>query len=233
LLPPFVPGDYYQLTGFDDWAAIRAYLDGTRDPGPKTIPTEGGFEGASEEPTITGISPTSGLGSGGATVTITGTHLGKIVLVMFGLAPAAQFTIVDDHTITAVTPAICLGGCTVDVTVVSGAGLPNPTVGADQFTFTNVEPVLAGVSPTSGPPGTTITITGQNFTGATCVGVLEASCNWTFSVLSDSTSTTVVPAGISPGLVHLEVGNQYATIYDTIRGAFTITPPPTPVITSV
>jgi hypothetical protein len=60
-LPPGIgdcvctPDYYIKLTGFDDWAAIRAYLDGTRDPGPKTIATDG----EAEEPIVTGVSPNS------------------------------------------------------------------------------------------------------------------------------------------------------------------------------
>jgi large repetitive protein len=61
-------------------------------------------------------------------------------------------------------------------------------------------PVVTGISPASGPlsGGTSVTITGSNFTGATAVsfgGTAAAS----FTVSSDTSITAVIPAATSVG----------------------------------
>jgi hypothetical protein len=68
-------------------------------------------------------------------------------------------------------------------------------VPADQFTFVNEPPSVSGISPTSGPTtgGTTVTITGANFTGATKV-VFGAVAATSFTVVSSTEITAVSPA---------------------------------------
>ena len=117
-------------------------------------------------PTVTGISPNSGPAAGGTSVTITGTGFTGATAVNFGATAATGVTVVDDTTITATSPA---GTGVVDVTVVTPAGT-SATSAADQFTYI-APPTVTGISPTSGPEagGTTVTITGTGFTGATAV----------------------------------------------------------------
>jgi hypothetical protein len=218
---------YIPLTGFDDWAAIRAYLLGTRDPGPKTIETDG----ESQEPVVTSISPAFGSANGGTIVTITGTHLNKATEVLFGgvdggvygppiVVESAQFTIVNDTTITAVAPtlptttpggaplSIPSYGYQANVTVISG-DTPSPSVLDDEFTYfppgDGPVPVITSVSPSSGPfsGGTTVLIKGSGFYGTSEVKFI---C-WTvapyyfqaasFKVLDDSTISAVTPSVIS------------------------------------
>ena len=80
------------------------------------------------------------------------------------------------------------GGCNV-----RPRGGTSATSSSDQFSYA---PVVAGISPASGPTtgGTTVTITGAGFTGATAVdfGTVAAS---TFTVVSDSEITATSPAG--------------------------------------
>src|SRR6185436_14950078 len=105
------------LIGHDDWSAVRGYILGTIQRGPKTI----AHEYAAEQPQVTGISPASGTAAGGTTVTITGVHLRKVVEVLFGTVPATSFTIVNEKTIVAVSPprpSFAVG--VVDVTVIAG-----------------------------------------------------------------------------------------------------------------
>jgi hypothetical protein len=70
----------------------------------------------------------------------------------------------------------------------------SPIVTADQFTYVPA-PAVTGVSPPSGPlsGGTTVTITGTGFTGATAVsfGTVPAA---SFTVVSDIQITAVSPA---------------------------------------
>src|SRR5262249_14364744 len=56
---------------------------------------------------------------------------------------------------------------------------------------------ITGISPTSGPAGATITITGSNFSGATAVQFNGISAD--FTVVSPTVITAVVPAGASSG----------------------------------
>ena len=58
-------------------------------------------------------------------------------------------------------------------------------------------PVLTSLSPTSGPVGTVITVTGTNFTGATAVSINGAAA--IFTVVNATTITVTVPAGASTG----------------------------------
>jgi hypothetical protein len=68
-------------------------------------------------------------------------------------------------------------------------------VAGDVFTYKLTKPAVAGVSPTSGTTagGTTVTITGSGFTGATKVvfGVVAAT---SYTVVSDTEITAVSPA---------------------------------------
>jgi hypothetical protein len=58
-------------------------------------------------------------------------------------------------------------------------------------------PTIASFTPTSGPVGTTVTISGTNFTGATAVRFNGTAA--TFSVTSATTIQTTVPAGATTG----------------------------------
>jgi hypothetical protein len=82
---------------------------------------------------VTGISPNSGPIAGGTSVTVTGTGFTGATLVRFG-GDAAGFTINDDTSITAVSPAI-ESPDTAHITVTTVGGT-SATSGADQFTFT-------------------------------------------------------------------------------------------------
>jgi hypothetical protein len=83
-------------------------------------------------PTISTLSPPSGPASGGTTVRISGTHLGRALSVSFGGVPAASFTVVSDSEVDAVTPPG--DPAPVDVTV-STPGGTSPLTLSDRFTY--------------------------------------------------------------------------------------------------
>jgi hypothetical protein len=187
-IPVFLPEF---LTGFDDWAEVRAYILGTIAHGPKTI----AHEDAAQQPVVSAISPVNGPASGGTQVTITGSHLGKATQVLFGTDPAS-FTILNQQTIVAVSPTVLspLGG-TVDVTVVSGTN-PSPAVSADLFTYAPWQvPVVQSISPSAGPAagGTVVTITGSHLAGTTAVTFDFRYPATSFSVIDDNTIRAVTP----------------------------------------
>jgi hypothetical protein len=164
-------------------------------------------------------------------VTITGTQLKKVSQVIFGQTKATQFTIVNNTTITATAPDVSAThgtGFTTDVTVVSAAGLPSPSVSADQFTYTSLAPVITSVIPASGGAGAVITIRGHYFKGATCAGIDPTECD-VFTVIDDSTIVTSIPADwfqflISPTTVDMFVCNTYGCSTKGSNDAFTILP---------
>jgi alpha-tubulin suppressor-like RCC1 family protein len=146
---------------------------------------------------VTSVSPNAGPAAGGTSVTITGTNFTGATAVRFGANSAGSFTVNSASMITAVSPA---GAGVVDVTVTTGAGTSAPSA-ADRFSYL---PTVTNVSPGTGPQagGTSVTITGTNFTGATAVkfGANSAS---SFTVNSATMITVVSPAGV--GLVDVTV----------------------------
>ena len=84
-------------------------------------------------PTVTAISPATGLLSGGTTVTITGTGFTGATAVMFGSTAATSFAVNSATSITATSPATITPG-PVDVTVTTPAGT-STTGSADQFSY--------------------------------------------------------------------------------------------------
>ncbi len=170
-------------------------------------------------PTIASISPTSGPATGGTTVTITGSHLTGASKALFGTV-AANFTVNSDTRITAVSPA---GSGIVHVTVTTTGGT-SATNNADRFTYVPV-PVIASVSPTSGPAagGTVVTIQGSGFTGASKVLFGTVAAN--FMVNSDTQITAYSPGG--SGTVHVTVTTPKGTSVPGNADRFTYLPVPT------
>ncbi|WP_322818808.1 Calx-beta domain-containing protein [Tepidiforma sp.] len=170
-------------------------------------------------PTVASLSPSQGACNGITTVQITGTGFTSSgTSVVFG-AVSATFAYVSPTQLVAVAPS--QGAGVVDVRVTTPGGTSPNTV-ADDFTCTGTPvPTVTGVSPTSGPVGTTVTITGTNFTGATSVtfGGVAAS----FTVVSGTQITATVPAGVSPGVVDVRVTNAGGTSANTAADNFTVT----------
>jgi Autotransporter beta-domain/Bacterial Ig-like domain (group 3)/IPT/TIG domain len=153
-------------------------------------------------PTVTGISPANGPIAGGTAVTIAGTNFtGATSITIGGIAPTAV-TVVSATSITATTPAHAAGAVSVVVTTPAGTG-----TGTNLFTYTapvSVLPTVTAVSPSTGPPagGTSVTITGTNFIGATAVMFGGAKAAF-FTIVSATSISARSPAG--SGTVHVTV----------------------------
>jgi hypothetical protein len=241
------------MTGFDDWAEVHAYLAGQTKGGPRTV----AIEPPSDQPLVTGISPATGPSTGGTAVTISGVHLKNVDEVSFGPCPATDFTVVNEHTITAQSPACDKAfevapqgylhqGAGIDVTVAAGASL-SPTSAGDQFTYTWPYPVVDSVSPATffNSGGARVTIKGRNFTGTTEVD-FDSSCGLTdpnrqpnFTVVDDHTividPTVAVACPYDVGLYAVHVFNAYGNRDTTAFNFFTFTDPtaPPPTVSSV
>ncbi|CEJ07855.1 Cell wall-binding protein, partial [Acididesulfobacillus acetoxydans] len=165
---------------------------------------------------VTGIGPAGGSVNGDTAVTITGYNFTGATGVSFGGTPAASFTVNSDTSITAVSPA---GSGAVDVTVTTQNGT-SVTGPGDRFTYVPV-PVVTGITPASGKVsgGTTVTITGYNFTGATGVSFGGTSAT-SFTVNSDTSITATAPAHAT-GTAEVTVTNAYGTSTGGLGTIFT------------
>ncbi len=177
-------------------------------------------------PSVSGLTPNTGPTAGGTSVTITGTDFLGATGVHFGNLLATTVVVDSATQITATSPAH--GAGPVDVTVTTGHGT-SPTSPADQYTYTNT-PVVTGINPTSGPAvgGTSVTISGSGFTGATAVnfGATPAS---SFSCGSDTSCTASSPAGIAGSTVDVTVVTPSGTSPTSGSDKFTyngVNPPP-------
>ena len=113
--------------------------------------------------------------------------------------------------------------CSPDGKHIASAGSTSPSA---------LPPVVTGLVPTSGPPagGTTVTINGSGFTGAT--GVSFGSTAATIvNVESDSQLTATSPAG--NGTVDVTVTTPNGTSQTSSADLFTYTLPPSPVVSSL
>ena len=144
-------------------------------------------------PVVTGMSPSSG--PVGTSVIISGTGFGttqgtSTVSFSGALATVASWS---DSAISVTVPA---GAATGNVVVTAAGLLSNGMI------FTVTVPTIASVSPTAGPVGTNVTISGTTFgatqgtSTVTFNGIAAAPTSWT-----DSSIAVTVPAGATTGNV--------------------------------
>jgi phage/plasmid primase-like uncharacterized protein len=98
---------------------------------PGQIYSQAQIDAAFPVATLTSITPNAGLAAGGLAVTIKGTNLGGVTALTMGGTTFTSIVIVDDNTITAVTPAKTAGAYNVVATDDSGA---TPTL-TNGFTY--------------------------------------------------------------------------------------------------
>ena len=127
----------------------------------------------------------------GTTITLTGTGLGGATSVSFNGTATASFNVTSSTSMTAVVPN---GATTGNVVVTTGGGASNGVM----FTVQPPAPVVSSLSPTSGPAGTVVTVTGTNLTGTTTL-TLDGFGITGFTVVNGTTLTFTVPAGSIPG----------------------------------
>ena len=143
-------------------------------------------------PTITTVSPTSGPLAAGTSFTITGTNLTGATSVKVNGVAATSVVVVSATSITAKTPAGTAGAKSLTVTTAGGTATK-----ASAFTYI-APPAITSIAPVLGTidGGTTLRITGTNFSGATRVkvGTREAI---NFTVISSTQLQCDSPVGNS------------------------------------
>jgi hypothetical protein len=178
---------------------------------------------------LTSVSPTSGLASGGTALTIKGTNFGSTATVLVGGVPATNVRVVGSTLIAANAPAHAAGLVEVRVSMPDGrsASLPNA------FTYVNGKPVIGAVGPKKGNHrgGTILTITGGNFVADATVTVggvpaTEVTAPNTFTLKvtvppnAEATGTGMTAAAEAPRTVAVVIRNPDGQTA-TMSAAFT------------
>jgi len=148
----------------------------------------------------------------GGVVEILGQGFTGATGVSFNGTPAA-FTVESDTYLTAHVPA---GATTGNITVTE----PSGTLTSNK-TF-QVTPQVFSFSPTSGPVGSSVVITGESFTGAMYVTL---ACKWlmSFTVDSDTQITAIVPPEATSGTIGTIAVRTPGGKYES-AARFTVTP---------
>ena len=165
-------------------------------------------------PTITSFTPATG--SVGTKVTITGTNLTGATAIKFNGIAAATITLTSATSISATVPTGATTG-TISVTTPGGTATSTAT-----YTVTLPAPTLTALAPASGLVGSTVTLTGTNFTGATTV-TFNGVAATAFTVVSATQITATVPTSATTGKIGVTTPGGTATS----TASFTVVGPPT------
>lgn len=182
-------------------------------------------------PTLTSLTPTVGPEAGGTQVTITGSGFTGSTGVTFDGNDAINFNVVSDTEIVASTPA---GVGVVDVAV-QKTGV-NDGVLTNAFTYVPAanpgDGSVISINPTAGPEagGTSVTIAGSGFTGATGVSFGDTPAA-EFAVISDNEIVATSPAGT--GSVAVTVNTPAGALQSPTDFTYVPAGTTTPAITSV
>src|SRR5436190_1981439 len=167
---------------------------------------------------ITAVSPTAA--PVGSAVTITGTNFVNVSNVTFYDYASPSWTVNSSTSITAVVPAGTPSPGRWRVVNPAYTAVYDPT-----FAVTGT-PTITSVGPTSGAVGSTVTVTGTNFSNVTNVTFYDTpSPSWKLN--SPTSITAIVPAGTpSPGRWRV-VNPAYTAVYDptfTVSSSDTVAP---------
>ncbi len=145
-------------------------------------------------PTVTSLDVTTGIGTGGTAITITGTNFTGATSVTFGGNLATGVTVVNSTTITCTTPAFNVDNVNstlvaVAVTTPSGTGSLS-----NAYTFTNPVTSIITFSPSSvsGSVATPVTITGVGFNSLSLGSVtvnMNGNLGSGYAIVNDTTLT--------------------------------------------
>jgi len=151
-------------------------------------------------PQITSIVPNQGVY--GDMVTISGQGFTGATNVNFN-GVQAFFVLVNDQTIQAYVPT----GSTTGNVFITVPSSPNPVVVVSPSPFTIIPSgmLIYSFSPLQGPVGTSVTVNGIGFTGASGVQINGTTAS--YSVINDTTLTFTVPFGATTGLIKVIKGS--------------------------
>jgi large repetitive protein len=171
--------------------AVTGKITVTTPGGTATSATNFTVTTTATAPTISSFSPKSG--PVGTSVRISGSGFAGATAVRFN-GVSASYTVNTQGT--RIDTKVPTGATTGKITVTTPGGT---ATSATNFTVTVPAPTISSFSPTSGRTGTSVTITGTAFTGATAVrfGGVRAS----FVINSATQITATVPVGAVTGKI--------------------------------
>jgi len=184
---------------------LSGYVPVGATSGPVTVTTLAGtstnvigFTLVPPGPYVTSFSPV--MGNAGDTVLIYGVHMLTATNVWFAGQPGTGLFLASDTQLQVKAPA----------GVISGPIKVNGFTTSSNF---YVPPSVSSFSPGSGSVGTTVTISGVNFLGATAVafnGIPASS----ITVVNNSSLQAVVPVGATTGLIRVTTpaGTAYSSL---------------------
>jgi hypothetical protein len=171
-------------------------------------------------PTVTGVSLNNGPLGGGNSVTVSGTGfvIGQTT-VTFGPNPGTSVSVAGATSLTVIVPAATNPG---QVAVAAGTPGGGTSTTDGTYTYNPGSPSVTAISPSSGPAagGTSVTISGSGFTGATAV-LFGSTAATGITVVNDSSIRVVSPAG--SGAVDVTVVTQRGTSPILAADQFTYT----------
>jgi IPT/TIG domain len=205
--------DQTTLTGLTDTTVTAAVPTGattgkiTVDATGADTPSTADFtvETAPAAPTITSFTPTAG--PIGTSVTITGTKFCGTTAVKFNTTTATAVTVNSATSITATVPT---GATTGKISVTNTIGT---VTSATDFVVVGT-PTITSFTPAFGPVGTSVKITGTNFsgTGFTTTSLkFNTTTATTFHVDSATQITATVPTGATTGKISVTTPGGTAT----------------------
>jgi hypothetical protein len=183
-------------------------------------------------PTLTSISPATGVQGTAVAVTLTGTNLtGATAINLSGSGIAvSNITVVNSTTVTATfTIAANAGLGARNISVTSPGGTTNVLTGAFTVTAPRVPPTLTSITPATGVRGSavTVTLTGTNLTGATAINLSSTGITVSNITVVNSTTLTAtftIAAGAGTGARNVSVTTPGGTS-NVLTGAFTVVAP--------
>ena len=184
---PFTVNSDTQITASAPSGATSGPISVTTPGGTATSSTTFIVTTSPPPPTISSFSPTSG--GVGTKVTIQGTNLAGATSVQFN-GTSASFQVKGSR-ISAIVPQ---GASSGPISVTTPAGMATST---DSFTVIPA-PVIRGFTPASGPIGTSVKITGSNFSSASAV-MFNGTSAKQFTVVSITEIDATVPRGAKTG----------------------------------
>lgn len=164
-------------------------------------------------PSISGFSPSSG--SISRQVTISGTFVaGQYYTVYFGSSSASGYATSSSTLTTNVPSGLSANDYKISV-YMAGQTVTAPG------TFTVVAPSITSFSPTTGVPGTIVTINGTGFNSTYYNTVTFGSINATVLSVSDNVIKAIVPSNTGNGAMKITVNTSGQTVVSTDN--FTVT----------
>jgi len=164
-------------------------------------------------PVINSFSPSTG--GQGMLININGKNLTGVTVVSFGGTAASSFVVNNDSSITATIAS----GASGDVLVVS----PHGFTASHGFLYNSTSPVIGSFSPTSGPVGTTVTISGANFNAVAANDIVYFG-SVKATVISATSNTIVVTAPAGTTFQPISVTANNLTTYFGKPFILTFTP---------